>query len=460
VARRDRAAPRKILFTAISRAKDAIAMNDQSTPPNWFLRPQSGPYWMPNAVWNGGLTPPARDRFDPSTWTPSTWDPDTWNPNRFSSSEWLPPADSNGGILGTFGQQVDQWTSPTKTDATAWPASPVPSASIPPQEPPTVPLSLPHGWHHGSVNPPAAPVPPATFAAWLRNVLSDRNVRYYAGPGFYQALQKVAALAQLLPGSGTVQSTQDGAEAGQELEAGNYGKAAAHLGLGAVNAGLDWLPGGKVLAIPLGMGARTFPRARVKIAEEMEAAGYTAPQVVRETGLYRGKEGKWRFEASDADYRVRPDVGVLDQEGYRVAPLFEQLVHPVLKEAYPQFANITSRIKIDPSQRRPDGGFNPLTNTIRIIARNAEEAEKIGIHELVHLIQRHEGFARGGHFMEFVRAGVELPEALQRYKQLAGEIEALNAEKRLRWSDVQRRAKPFPETEDLPRDQQIIRYFD
>jgi hypothetical protein len=200
-------------------------------------------------------------------------------------------------------------------------------------------------------------------------------------------------------------------------------------------------------------------RARLKIAEEMEAAGYTAPQVVRETGLYRGKEGKWRFEASDAGYHVRPELGALDQQGYRVAPLFEHLVHPVLKEAYPQFANITSRIKIDPSQR-PDGGFNPLTNTIRIIARNAEEAEKIGIHELVHLIQRHEGFARGGHFMEFVRAGVELPEALQRYKQLAGEIEALNAEKRLRWSDEQRRAKPFPETEDLPRDQQIIRYFD
>jgi hypothetical protein len=62
-------------------------MNDQSPPPNWFLRPQSGPYWMPNAVWNGGLTPPAKDRFDPSTWTPSTWDPSTWNPDRFSSSE-------------------------------------------------------------------------------------------------------------------------------------------------------------------------------------------------------------------------------------------------------------------------------------------------------------------------------------------------------------------------------------
>jgi len=74
----DRAALRKILFSLQSpRAKDAIAMNDQSPPPNWFLRPQSGPYWMPNAVWNGGLTPPAKDRFDPSTWTPSTWDPST-----------------------------------------------------------------------------------------------------------------------------------------------------------------------------------------------------------------------------------------------------------------------------------------------------------------------------------------------------------------------------------------------
>jgi hypothetical protein len=432
-------------------------MNDQSPPPNWFLRPQSGPYWMPNAVWNGGLTPPAKDRFDPSTWTPSTWDPSTWNPDRFSSSEWTPPADSNGGILGTFGQQVDQWTRPIRPDPVAWPASPVPNASVPPQERPTVPLSLPYGWHHGSADPPAAPVPPATFAAWLRNVLSDRNVRYYAGPGFYQALQKVAALTQLLPGSGTVQSMQDGAEAGQELEAGNYGKAAAHFGMGTVNAGLDWLPGGKVLAIPLGMAARTFPHARVRIAEEMEAAGYAAPQVVRATGLYRGKEGKWRFEASDAGYHVRPDVGALDQEGYRVAPLFEHHVHPALREAYPHFANITSRLKIDPS-RDASSSFNHRTNTVTVRAPSVEAAERAGIHELVHPIQQHENFARPVPFMELLsRPGVSSNEAERTYYRLASEAEARNAEKRLRWSEERRRAEPFPETEYPPRDQQIIR---
>ena len=416
-------------------------MNDRSPPPAWFPPPQAWPYWMPNAAWNGGLTPPAKDRFDPSTWTPSTWDPDTWNPDRLSSSEWTPPADSNGGILGTFGQQVDQRTRPIGPDPAAWPASPLPSASMPPQERPTVPLSLPHGWHHGSVDPPAAPVSPATFAAWLRNILSDRNVRYYAGPGFYQALQKVAALTQLLPGSGTVQSMQDGAEAGQELEAGNYGKAAAHLGLGTVNAGRDWLPGGKVLAIPLGMGARTFPRARVKIAEKMEAAGYAPPQVVRETGLYRGKEGKWRFEASDAGYHVRPDVGALDQEGYRVAPLFEHHVHPAMQEAYPHFANITSRLKIDPG-RDINSSFNLGTNTLTVRAPSVEAAERAGIHELVHPIQQHEKFARPVPFSELLfQPGLSSNEAGRLYWRLASETEARNAEHRLRWSDEQRRAK-------------------
>src|SRR5262249_26133425 len=114
--------------------------------------------------------------------------------------------------------------------------------------------------------------PPKDFRTWLRDALSDENVRYYAGPHVYDALLKLHALTQLLPGSGTVQSTQDASLAGEEAKAGNYGKAAAHLGLGTVNAALDWLPLAK-LAIIGGTMAGTFPSNKLVTAIKMEAAG-------------------------------------------------------------------------------------------------------------------------------------------------------------------------------------------
>lgn len=305
---------------------------------------------------------------------------------------------------------------------------------------------------------PAAAAPPMDFRTRLRDALSDANVRYYAGPGFYEAIQKLHALTQLLPGSGTTQSMDDGAQAGQALDRGDYFKAAGHLGMGTVNLGLDWLPGGKVLAIPIGAAAKSFPRARVKIAEELEDAGQSVSQVARETGLHRGKEGKWRFEASDAGYHVRPEIGALDAEGYRVAPLFEHHVHPALQEAYPQFAGIKSRLKIDPSQN-PTGAFDPRTNTLTVRAGNIKEAEEVGIHELVHPIQEYEGHARGGGVGTIIRSvlkGMSWDDAIKNYARLAGEAEAANAAKRLRWSDEQRRAQPFPETEWPPREHQTV----
>src|SRR5262249_40685096 len=147
---------------------------------------------------------------------------------------------------------------------------------------------------------PAPPPPPRDFRTWLRDALSDENVRYYAGPHLYDALLKLHALTQLLPGSGTVQSTQDASLASEEAKAGNYGKAAAHLGLGTVNAALDWLPPAK-LAVIGGTMART--------AMKMEAAGKSADEIWRATGLERAADGRWTFEIPDKGYQVNPNVG-------------------------------------------------------------------------------------------------------------------------------------------------------
>jgi len=66
----------------------------------------------------------------------------------------------------------------------------------------------------------AQPASPNDFRTRLLEALSDKNLRYYAGPGFSQFIDKLAALVPLLPGSGTVQSMQDSTQAEKDFQAG------------------------------------------------------------------------------------------------------------------------------------------------------------------------------------------------------------------------------------------------
>jgi hypothetical protein len=315
-----------------------------------------------------------------------------------------------------------------------------------------VPLSGPDGWYYPE---PAPPAPPADFRTRLREALSDKNIRYYAGPGFSEFLDKLAELIPLLPGSGTVQSMRDAAQAGKDFDARSYGNAAAHLGAGVVNLGLDWLPAGKQLAILGGVTAKTFPWAKLKIAEAMEKAGKSVDEIWRATGLERGADKFWRFEISDRGYRVKPNVGVLDNEGFRVAPLYEQQVHPGMQAAYPNLAGAQSKIRIDP--RGPElGVFQPGSIAVEAPIRSVTKSKSI--HELQHMIDHLEGHARGGHPLEFMRPGISWQEAHELYRRLAGEVAARNAKSRLYESELQRQRKSPLRTEDIPRDQQIVRF--
>jgi hypothetical protein len=304
---------------------------------------------------------------------------------------------------------------------------------------------------------PTPPTPPKDFRTRLLEALSDKNIRYYAGPGFSEFIDKLAGLVPLLPGSGTVQSMQDGAQAGKDLEAGNYASAAAHLGAGVTNLGLDWLPAGKQLAILGGIAAKTFPWAKLKIAEAMEKAGKSVDEIWRATGLERGADNRWRFEISDRGYRVKPNVGVLDNEGFRVAPLYEQQVHPGMQAAYPNLAEAKSKIRIDPNMRIEwRGSFTP--GHIEIETPSRSEVRTVSTHELQHMIDYLERHARGGQPLEFLKPGVLREEAYQLYRRLAGEVAARNAKERLYHSELQRLRRSPQRTEDTPRDQQIVRF--
>jgi hypothetical protein len=305
---------------------------------------------------------------------------------------------------------------------------------------------------------PAAPEPPKDFRAWLRDALSDENARYYLGPHLFEALRKLHALTQLLPGSGMVQSMQDSSRASEEAEAGNYGKAAAHLGMGTVNAVLDWLPSAK-LALIAGPMAKTFPKRHVPVAEEMEEAGRSAAQIWQLPGLERNAPGTWTFEIPDKGYHVRADWGhqlrqKTDPIRESIAPLFEHHVHPGLQEAYPILSRYKSQLIIGPGQKM-EGLTNFNKKLVQVRAPNEWLARFVGIHELQHLIDWLEKNPPGGAPRQFIELGFSERQAYDLYRRLVGEVVGENATRRLGMSDNVRRASPPQSTERIQRHRQI-----
>jgi hypothetical protein len=324
--------------------------------------------------------------------------------------------------------------------------------------PPTVPFYRADGSRVDPIE--AAWQPPEPAKDWrtrMHEALSDKNIRYYAGPGFSQFLENLAGLVPMLPGSGMVESQQDAREARNDFESGNYGKAAAHLASGTANVGLDVLPGGKVLAGILGgISARTFPWAKRPIAEAMERAGRSADEIWQSTNLVHLPDGSWRFRISPLGYRVNTNAGRLDADGSRVAKLFEHHRWPALQDAYPQLAEAESRIRINPN-REARGEFAP--GIIRIEVPTPLLARSTGIHELDHMVGHLERFPRGGSPWEFMFPGVSKEQADILYKRLAGEVSADNAVYRLfKLTEKERQLKAPSSTWDVPWNQQIIRY--
>jgi hypothetical protein len=209
-----------------------------------------------------------------------------------------------------------------------------------------------------------------------------------------------------------------------------------------------------MLAIIGGAMAKTFPRAMLPTAMRMEAAGRSADEIWRATGLERAADGPWTFEISDKGYRVRPGERTM-WKPVTVAPLYQHLDHPGMREAYPQFSDVPSLLNIHPSVR-PFG--RSVADRLEIDAPDLQTARSIGIHELKHMIDRLEKHAPGGSPDQFRGPGISEQEAYDLYQRLVGEVAARNAQQRLLMSERQRRLQSPQSTESVPRDQQINLY--
>lgn len=159
-------------------------------------------------------------------------------------------------------------------------------------------------------------------------------------------------------------------------------------------------------------------------AQEMEAAGKDADEIWKATGWLKGKDDRWRFEIPDNLDKI--NFSPLFHDEYHIAKLKDVYDNPKLYKAYPalgtrsvQLANLDDKTRgFVEVVRYPSG--RELVSGIKLNEKFVEsEPDKIKetlVHEVQHVIQTYENFARGG--------SVDFAGGEKNYLRLAGEQEA------------------------------------
>lgn len=191
--------------------------------------------------------------------------------------------------------------------------------------------------------------------------------------------------------------------------------------------------------------ARTADSKSLDRAEQMEENGASAEDIFRETGWFKGADGKWRFEIDDSKMETdtkwgllrNPDAkrynmlfekaylhGVANAEdmqelqileenlkGIRKTPYYldEIVKHDALFEAYPALRDVM--IRFEPNTGTANGVYYSVPNEIVLntfLKLEPEKMKKTLIHEIQHAIQNQEKFARGadtGYWDEMIQGG-------------------------------------------------------
>lgn len=210
-------------------------------------------------------------------------------------------------------------------------------------------------------------------------------------------------------------------------------------------------------------GAARLDRAReetvrtdnLAVAVKMAAEGKDDITIRLATGWEQGVDGKWRYEIPDGRLDFSGLKGKVQRGRYtpkgahRAARLKDVLIMPDLYAAYPEIANI--RVFTQTLPRQEHAAVQMYSDGTKVIVLNSRYA-KPGkpteailsniVHEVQHVIQSAEGFIQGSNPK---KAG-----GFERYKEVAGEAEARNAESRMGFSEEDRRNFPLSSTSDVP----------
>ena len=244
-----------------------------------------------------------------------------------------------------------------------------------------------------------------------------------------------------------------------------------------------------------GENARTANMQTLNRAQALEAGGAAAEDIRRETGWFRGMDGKWRFEIDDSsmEYRAGGDARLLEESGYRrLDELTEKWVrnaegrgepltaeelaeseqleseyfdrvwtdekyeladflrHSSLFEAYPQLRHAS--LVFEKTEPGVNGYYNARTDTIVLSDKLRGAPESTLVHEIQHLIQRTEGFARGSTPEYWAARDYETGEIIQaleqEYNQVLRSLDSKTLNKYLRYQEVNRAMENLESAEE------------
>jgi hypothetical protein len=266
---------------------------------------------------------------------------------------------------------------------------------------------------------------------------------------------------------------------------------------------------GAALAAPalggifVGKGAKTWDALAAQKAKIMADMGTDPRTIWKETGTWKGPDGKWRQEIDD-----RPATAQFThlQESGTKQLAERALEHPEAFKAYPNLSEVPH---LGLRENTPRGSTETLGSLtmMKSIGPSEKSLKSTALHETQHVIQKQEGFAQGGNVNEFLdvanqiqkMAKRELPKiegqlltlqpgttayerllqkkndlmqtsqlnkddlydmAFRQYRQLAGEAEARAVQKRMNMTPEQRRTTFPEESYDVPINQLMIRDVD
>ena len=211
-------------------------------------------------------------------------------------------------------------------------------------------------------------------------------------------------------------------------------------------------------------------------ARELEAAGADAFAIWKQTGWWKGRDGKWRLELPDIPQdEFDGFVGVF-RDGLKKSPRVDQNGHKYVGLKISQLADRSPWIRrivdmypslgdvpffVRPTKMTPDGHLGqtafkrdgadgsvvPFFIEIGIGFRSKESVRSTFVHEIQHAIQALEGFDNGGS-----DKGAVSPTARDDWKgyaSLPGEIESRLVQTRMEMSAEERSETPPWETERL-----------
>lgn len=168
------------------------------------------------------------------------------------------------------------------------------------------------------------------------------------------------------------------------------------------------------------------------------------------TGWEIGVNGKWRYEIADPFHDTEKIEDHLKRHFGESINIRLCMHDTTLLTAYPAFDRLRLFARYTPTHRFA-GYFDPANYAMMVCMGTAGspfefQTEGVLLHEVQHLIQEEEDFARGG----------DVSLSIMRYLRMAGEVESRNICFRHSLSNEQRRSSLRTDTQDVPDEKQII----